>query len=323
MPDPVEQLTAALTEAAGAPVDPRPARQTRATATTPRTSRCSSRARRAARRARSRRRSSRAAAAVDGVVAGHGRRAGLRQLRARRHVVRPGARERARGGRPSSAAAPPRRRERVQVEMVSANPTGPMTVAAARNGAYGDCVARLLAFAGNDGRARVLLQRRRRPDGPLPRVGRRGAARRGAARGRLPRRLHRRAREDRRRSRSADAGADRGGAGAVPDQLRHVRAPERRRGGDAGGDRAARHVRGGRRALGADVPPTATRRTASSSAPTGRRPTSRPTPPTCAASTRKGFDRLSTSSAPTTTATSAACRRWPRCSATRASRSRC
>ena len=39
--------------------------------------------------------------------------------------------------------------ERVQVEMVSANPTGPITVAAARNGAYGDCVARLLSFAGH------------------------------------------------------------------------------------------------------------------------------------------------------------------------------
>jgi arginyl-tRNA synthetase len=34
--------------------------------------------------------------------------------------------------------------------MVSANPTGPITVAAARNGAYGDAVARLLAFAGHD-----------------------------------------------------------------------------------------------------------------------------------------------------------------------------
>ncbi len=44
-----------------------------------------------------------------------------------------------------SATAP----ERVQVEMVSANPTGPITVASARNGAYGDCVARLLAFAGH------------------------------------------------------------------------------------------------------------------------------------------------------------------------------
>ena len=41
-------------------------------------------------------------------------------------------------------------RERVQVEMVSANPTGPITVASARNGAYGDSVARLLAFAGDE-----------------------------------------------------------------------------------------------------------------------------------------------------------------------------
>ena len=44
-----------------------------------------------------------------------------------------------------SAATP----ERVQVEMVSANPTGPITVASARNGAYGDSVARLLEFAGH------------------------------------------------------------------------------------------------------------------------------------------------------------------------------
>jgi arginyl-tRNA synthetase len=41
-------------------------------------------------------------------------------------------------------------RQRVQVEMVSANPTGPIVVSAARNGAYGDSVARLLAFAGHD-----------------------------------------------------------------------------------------------------------------------------------------------------------------------------
>jgi arginyl-tRNA synthetase len=38
---------------------------------------------------------------------------------------------------------------RIQVEMVSANPTGPITVASARNGAYGDSVARLLEFAGH------------------------------------------------------------------------------------------------------------------------------------------------------------------------------
>ena len=47
----------------------------------------------------------------------------------------------------SGSAAEP---ERVQVEMVSANPTGPVTVAAARNGAYGDAVARVLAFAGHE-----------------------------------------------------------------------------------------------------------------------------------------------------------------------------
>jgi arginyl-tRNA synthetase len=46
----------------------------------------------------------------------------------------------------ASAAAP----ERVQVEMVSANPTGPIVVASARNGAIGDSVARLLEFAGHD-----------------------------------------------------------------------------------------------------------------------------------------------------------------------------
>ena len=41
------------------------------------------------------------------------------------------------------------RPERIQVEMVSANPTGPLTVASARNGAYGDSVARLLELAGH------------------------------------------------------------------------------------------------------------------------------------------------------------------------------
>jgi arginyl-tRNA synthetase len=43
-------------------------------------------------------------------------------------------------------AEPP---ERIQVEMVSANPTGPITVAHARNGAYGDAVARLLELGGD------------------------------------------------------------------------------------------------------------------------------------------------------------------------------
>jgi arginyl-tRNA synthetase len=42
------------------------------------------------------------------------------------------------------------KRERVQVEMVSANPTGPITVASARNGAIGDSVARLLELGGDE-----------------------------------------------------------------------------------------------------------------------------------------------------------------------------
>ena len=41
-------------------------------------------------------------------------------------------------------------KERIQVEMVSANPTGPIIVSSARNGAYGDSVARLLGFAGHE-----------------------------------------------------------------------------------------------------------------------------------------------------------------------------
>jgi arginyl-tRNA synthetase len=46
----------------------------------------------------------------------------------------------------SGWAAEPRR---VQVEMVSANPTGPLPVSAARNAALGDSVARLLEFGGH------------------------------------------------------------------------------------------------------------------------------------------------------------------------------
>jgi arginyl-tRNA synthetase len=41
-------------------------------------------------------------------------------------------------------------RVRVQVEMVSANPTGPLHVAHGRNGAYGDAIARLFDLAGHE-----------------------------------------------------------------------------------------------------------------------------------------------------------------------------
>jgi arginyl-tRNA synthetase len=47
-------------------------------------------------------------------------------------------------------AGDPQPRQRIQVEMVSANPTGPLTVASARNGAYGDSLARLFEFAGHE-----------------------------------------------------------------------------------------------------------------------------------------------------------------------------
>jgi arginyl-tRNA synthetase len=41
-------------------------------------------------------------------------------------------------------------RQKIQVELVSANPAGPLTVGSARNGAYGDSVARLLSYAGEE-----------------------------------------------------------------------------------------------------------------------------------------------------------------------------
>ena len=53
------------------------------------------------------------------------------------------------GGDAYGAGAPVDGPERVQVEMVSANPTGPLHVAHGRNGAYGDAVARLFELAGH------------------------------------------------------------------------------------------------------------------------------------------------------------------------------
>ena len=207
--------------------------------------------------------------------------------------------------------------------MVSANPTGPMTVASARNGAYGDCVARLLAFAGhtvereyyyNDAgaqmdrfRASVDAVRRARSRPRTATTATTSPSSRKIDGDPVPR----------------HARPDRGCAGAVPDPAStrsSARASSRPR-----SRRRSRCSTPTRRTVpsGRGRRPTATRRTACSAAPTARRPTSRPMPPTCAGSTRRASTTSSTSSAPTTTATSAGCRRWPRCSATRASRSRC
>jgi len=51
---------------------------------------------------------------------------------------------------PDYGAGEPEQKQRIQVELVSANPAGPLTVGSARNGAYGDSVARLLSYAGHD-----------------------------------------------------------------------------------------------------------------------------------------------------------------------------
>ena len=84
--------------------------------------------------------------------------------------------------------------ERILLEFVSANPTGPLVAASGRHAAYGDSLARILAAPRPHGLARVLLQRRRLADPAARRVGAGPRARRRGARGRLPGRVRGRAR---------------------------------------------------------------------------------------------------------------------------------
>ena len=49
-----------------------------------------------------------------------------------------------------AGAVPADQRERILVEFVSANPTGPITVASGRHAAYGDSLARVLTFGGHE-----------------------------------------------------------------------------------------------------------------------------------------------------------------------------
>ena len=83
---------------------------------------------------------------------------------------------------------------KVNVEFVSANPTGPLHVGHGRGAALGDAIAALLEWTGHARHPRVLHQRRRRPDrpaGPEP-LGPRARAGRPPGRdprGRLPRRV--------------------------------------------------------------------------------------------------------------------------------------
>jgi arginyl-tRNA synthetase len=54
------------------------------------------------------------------------------------------------GERFGTGAIPPGRRQRMLVEFVSANPTGPVTAASGRHAAYGDSLCRVLEFCGED-----------------------------------------------------------------------------------------------------------------------------------------------------------------------------
>ena len=122
-----------------------------------------------------------------GARAGRGGRAGLPQPLHGRPLA--GAARWRTPWRRARATAPGSDGERVNVEFVSANPTGPITVASARHAAYGDCAVPDPGVRRQRGRPRVLRERPRRPDPALRRVDPRARRGRGAARGRLPGRL--------------------------------------------------------------------------------------------------------------------------------------
>ena len=84
--------------------------------------------------------------------------------------------------------------EKVNVEFVSANPTGPMTAAGGRHAAYGDSLARLLEFSGHDVTREYYINDIGGQVQPARRVDRVPRARRGRSRGRLRGRVRRRAR---------------------------------------------------------------------------------------------------------------------------------
>ena len=109
----------------------------------------------------------------------------------------PRARWRPTSSRRVRRTAAPRRSpgSKINVEFISANPTGPLHLGHTRWAAVGDAIARVLDAAGAEVDPRVLHQRPRRPDGPVRRLGRCAAALgQPVPGGRLPRCLHRRPR---------------------------------------------------------------------------------------------------------------------------------
>ena len=231
-------------------------------------------------------------------------------------------------------------RLKIDVEFVSANPTGPLPVSAGRNAAYGDSLARLLAFAGhdvvreyyfNDAGAqmehfgRSLLARARGeqpheegyqgeyliaiaektglgPDAPAPEFARAGAEAMFAL-----------IRETLTRFRvTMDVWTNE----AAFHDSGHVEARSSARAAEAISSSATARP-------GSSPSPSATTRTASSSAATEARPTSRPISPISSTSSIAGSTRPCTCSVPITTDTSVVCRPPPRPSASIPIASRC
>ena len=256
-----------------------------------------------------------------------------RWARSRRNIVDAGAELRPcrRAGRP-----------RINLEFVSANPTGPVHIGAVRWAAVGDALARLLQAAGaevtreyyfNDAGSQIerfARTLREVANGrPVPEDGYNGdyiaqiasavvAASPGPARAR-PRRAAggvppRRRRADVRRDQAVDGRLRR----RVRRLLQRARSahPGRTRRRPGAVARTGQHLRGRRRGVAAHLRATATTRTGCSCAARGSGPTSPPTAPTTWTSASAASTRSSSCSAPITTATSSGCARWPPASAT-------
>ena len=225
--------------------------------------------------------------------------------------------------------------ERINVEFVSANPTGPMTAAGGRHAAYGDALARLLEFGGHEitreyyvndfgsqvWRLGASIQARARGEEP-PEGGYEGdyvleLARADPERGDRRRRGRRRARRRAAARRHPQVDA------RHPRRLRRLvlrahaargRADEGRRTPSRSSSGSARPT-AARARCGCARPPMATTRTASSSARRASTRTSPRTSPTTSTSSSAASTGSSTSGAPTTTATPGACTRRSRRSA--------
>ena len=89
--------------------------------------------------------------------------------------------------------------EKINLEFVSANPTGPIHIGGVRWAAVGDALGRIFEMTGARGHPRVLLQRPRRPDRPVQPLAAGQRQGRAGARGRVRRRVHPRDRRGGRR----------------------------------------------------------------------------------------------------------------------------